>query len=113
MLDNKMSRRQFLSFAGISAAAVAGLGLVGCGGSSEQAASGSGESLSGSISCSGATSFQPLVEAAANDFMDANPDVSIAVLMPSLRQRSASSTANADCDRTSPPEKVTPPPELR
>ena len=79
MLDNKMSRRQFLSFAGISAAAVAGLGLVGCGGSSEQAASGSGESLSGSISCSGATSFQPLVEAAANDFMDANPDVSISI----------------------------------
>lgn len=79
MLDNKMSRRQFLSFAGISAAAVAGLGLVGCGGSSEQAASGSGESLSGSISCSGATSFQALVEAAANDFMDANPDVSISI----------------------------------
>ena len=78
MLDNKMSRRQFVSLAGISAAAVAGLGLVGCGGSGD-AASGSGEALSGSISCSGATSFQPLVEAAANDFMDANPDVSIAI----------------------------------
>ena len=80
MLDNKMSRRQFFSLAGLSTVAVAGLGLVGCGGTgSEGGAAASGEALSGSISCSGATSFQPLVEAAANDFMDANPDVSIAI----------------------------------
>ena len=78
-----MSRRQFLGLAG-SLAAVAGLGLVGCGGgsttSSTSAASGAAEkSLSGSISCSGATSFQPLVEDAANAFMDANPDVTISI----------------------------------
>ena len=72
-----MSRRTFVGALG-AVASVAGLGLVGCGG---QAASGSGAdaALTGSISCSGATSFQPLVEAAANDFMDANPDVSIAI----------------------------------
>ena len=69
MLDNKMSRRQFFSLAGLSTVAVAGLGLVGCGGTGSE----------GGAAASGATSFQPLVEAAANDFMDANPDVSIAI----------------------------------
>ena len=78
-----MSRRQFLGLAG-SLAAVAGLGLVGCGDgsttSSTSAASGAAEkTVSGSISCSGATSFQPLVEDAANAFMDANPDVTISI----------------------------------
>ena len=78
-----MSRRQFLGLAG-SLAGVAGLGLVGCGGgsttSSTSAASGAAEkTVSGSISCSGATSFQPLVEDAANAFMDANPDVTISI----------------------------------
>ena len=75
-----MSRRSFLSFAG-SLAAVAGLGLVGCASSGEGAspASEAASKLSGSISCTGATSFQGLVEAAANQFMDANPDVSISV----------------------------------
>lgn len=74
MLDNACSRRQFLGLAG-GLAAFAGLGLVGCGGSSE----GDGSALVGSIACSGATSFQPLVEAVANDFMDKNPDVSISI----------------------------------
>ena len=79
-----MSRRQFLGFAG-GLAAVAGLGLVGCGGSnggSGDAAATSGAAaadLDGSITCSGATSFQPLVEAAAKQFEDANPNVSIAI----------------------------------
>ena len=77
-----MSRRQFLGLAG-GLAAVAGLGLVGCGGGSNAgtaATSGAAEkSLSGSISCSGATSFQPLVEDAANAFQDANPDVTISI----------------------------------
>ena len=77
-----MSRRQFLGLAG-SLAAVAGLGLVGCGGSnggSTAATSGAAAAeLDGSITCSGATSFQPLVEAAAKQFEDANPNVSIAI----------------------------------
>ena len=76
-----LSRRQFLGVFG-GAAAVAGLGLVGCGGT-DNAASGEGgdaaAALSGSISCSGATSFQPLVEDASDAFCDANPDVSIAI----------------------------------
>ena len=76
-----ISRRQFLGLSGV-VAAVAGLGLVGCGGTGDTAADSTGDAastLSGSISCSGATSFQPLVEAVAADFMDANPDVSIAI----------------------------------
>ena len=79
MLDNKISRRQFFSLAGLSTVAVAGLGLVGCGGSGASNGTSSDGSLAGSIACSGATSFQPLVEAAANDFMIANPDVSISI----------------------------------
>ena len=76
-----ISRRQFLGLSGV-VAAVAGLGLVGCGGTGDTAADSTGDAastLSGSISCSGATSFQPLVEKAADAFMDANPDVSIAI----------------------------------
>ena len=75
-----ISRRQFLGLAGGMTALVAGLGLVGCGGNGGASAeTGSAEALSGSITCSGATSFQKLVESAANNFMDKNPDVSIAV----------------------------------
>ena len=76
-----ISRRQFLGLSG-AVAAVAGLGLVGCGGSGDAAPEGdaSGEAaLVGSISCSGATSFQPLGEKASDAFCEANPDVSIAI----------------------------------
>ena len=79
MLENQISRRQFLSFAGAAAAAVAGLGLVGCGGASAGTDAATGDVLSGTVNCSGATSFQKLVEAAAANFMDANPDVTIAI----------------------------------
>lgn len=76
-----LSRRQFLGAFGATAAVA---GLAACGGTSTSegdAAEGDAAeaSLSGSISCSGATSFQPLVEKAADAFMDANPDVSVAI----------------------------------
>ena len=81
-MSKGMSRRQFLGLAG-GLAAFAGLGLVGCGGSgaanTAAASSEAAADLSGSITCSGATSFQPLVEDAANAFMDANANVTITI----------------------------------
>ena len=84
MFDSNVTRRTFLGVAG-SAAAVAGLGLAGCGNSgsdtsadagSSASDSGSG-SVSGTVTYDGASSFQALVEAAAEQFMNDNPDVSI------------------------------------
>ena len=80
MLDQAYSRRRFLGLAG-GLASIVGLGLVGCGGSgaSDAAAKGSAaaESVSGRGDLRRASSFQALVEAAAEKFMDANPDVSV------------------------------------
>lgn len=77
MLDQAYSRRQFLGLAG-GLASIVGLGLVGCGGSgaSDAAAKGSAaaESVSGEVTYDGASSFQALVEAAAEKFIGmANP----------------------------------------
>ena len=77
-----LSRRQFIGAFGATAALA---GLAACNGSTEPAAEGTegegteGAALVGSISCSGATSFQPLVEKARDAFQDANPDVSVAI----------------------------------
>ncbi len=76
MPNHAYSRRQFLGLAG-SLAAVAGLGLTGCGGSSSSEGSSASSSISGEITYDGASSFQALVEAAGEKFMDANPDVTI------------------------------------
>ena len=78
---DSVSRRQFVAGLGTTVAAVAGLGLVGCGSSSSSSSDSSSASaaLSGTVNCSGATSFQSLVEAAAKKFEDANEDVTIAI----------------------------------
>ena len=80
MSQHAYSRRQFLGLAG-GLAAFAGLGLAGCGGSATSAGSASGSaassSITGEVTYDGASSFQALVEAAAEQFMDENPDVSI------------------------------------
>ena len=82
MLNTSCTRRSFLGLAG-GVAAFAGLGLAGCGGNQAPAGSAAGSdaaaSLSGTINCGGATSFQPLIEAVAEEFYIDNPDVSIAI----------------------------------
>lgn len=71
-----VSRRSFLSFA-----APAGLVacLAGCSQSPDSTSDGKVDQLMGSLVCSGATSFQACIEEAAEEFMDAHPDVSIAI----------------------------------
>ena len=77
MFDYACSRRQFLGLAG-GLAAFAGLGLAGCGGDGASAGSAAaGAALTGTVTYDGASSFQALVEAAAEQFMNENPDVSI------------------------------------
>ena len=80
---DSLSRHQFLAGFGGIAAAVAGLGLVGCGGSSaasySDGAASDAKSVSGTVNCSGATSFQKLVESAAAEFEEKYPDVTVAI----------------------------------
>lgn len=87
IVENAMSRRRFLTVAGGTAALAAGMGLVGCSGNGGSATEGeskeSGEEaaaeLSGSITAVGSTALQPLVEAAAEQFMEENSGVQITI----------------------------------
>ena len=83
--QNSMSRRRFLTVAGGTAALAAGMGLVGCSGNSntteggEEGGQEAAAELSGSITAVGSTALQPLVEAAAEQFMEENSGVQITI----------------------------------
>lgn len=74
MLDTTLTRRRFLGIAGGLAAAV-GLGLTACTGGPAPAGSDAG--LAGEVTYDGASSFQALIEDAAERFMSRHLDVVI------------------------------------
>lgn len=75
-----ITRRSFLGAMGVMAASVVGIGLTGCGSSAPSSSSSSSSAaLAGSITVVGSTALQPLCEAAAELFMEANPGVQITV----------------------------------
>ena len=84
--NNSMSRRRFLAVAG-GTAAVAGLTMAGCSGNSSSTTEGgsaeggdkAAAELSGTITAVGSTALQPLVEAAAEQFMEENSGVQITI----------------------------------
>ena len=81
-MHSSLDRRQFLKLVGASGVTLAGLGLVGCGGSSAAAgssASADSAAESGTITAVGSTALQPLVEAAAEQYANDHPGVQITV----------------------------------
>lgn len=80
--QNSMSRRRFLTVAG-GTAALAGLTMAGCSGNGGSTTTEGGEDaaaeLSGTITAVGSTALQPLVEAAAEQFMEENSGVQITI----------------------------------
>jgi len=71
-----VTRKDFLGVAVSSAIALA---LAGCGGASADDAGSAAGELSGTVTAVGSTALQPLVEAAAEQFMAQNPGVQITV----------------------------------
>lgn len=86
-MSHSMSRRKFVTISGASLAATLGLGLAACGGSSDtdsnasksDSSSSQSKEVSGNITAVGSTALQPLVEAAAEQYMNENPGVQITV----------------------------------
>ena len=84
-MSHSISRRKFVTISGASLAATLGLGLAACGGSSDsgsdasKSGSSSSKEVSGNITAVGSTALQPLVEAAAEQYMNDNPGVQITV----------------------------------
>lgn len=75
-MHSSLDRRQFLRLMGASGVTLAGLGLVGCGGSSTST---DGAAEGGTITAVGSTALQPLVEAAAEQYTNDHPGVQITV----------------------------------
>ncbi|WP_373579057.1 phosphate ABC transporter substrate-binding protein PstS family protein [Parafannyhessea umbonata] len=86
-MSHSMSRRKFVTISGASLVATLGLDLAACGGSSDtdsnasksDSSSSSSKEVSGNITAVGSTALQPLVEAAAEQYMNENPGVQITV----------------------------------
>lgn len=86
-MSHSMSRRKFVTISGASLAATLGLGLAACGGSPDtdsnasksDSSSSQSKEVSGNITAVGSTALQPLVEAAAEQYMNENPGVQITV----------------------------------